>query len=62
MQSILFKKDDQCETQDQTNGTCIPLQHCEALRNKIRGSDADREFLRRSHCGFESLTPLVYFN
>lgn len=62
MERILFKIEDQCETPDQKNGTCIALQECESLRNKISGTVSDREFLRRSACGFDNLTPLVCLN
>lgn len=48
-----------CQTPDQMNGTCVPLLECELLWNKIHSTDADKEFLRQSDCGFVNLDPLV---
>lgn len=51
--------DEHCITPDQSHGKCIQLQECKALVNKVHGTNADREFLRRSQCGFFGLHPLV---
>lgn len=52
-----------CRTPNRLNGNCISLRQCQPLYNLIANSqevsDADREFLRQSQCGYEGRNPLV---